>query len=318
MKLLLFGLVLIVACSGPVICAAEPSEKNADVAKSPGLSGPPDDPRAAANTPPELLNFPCDEKTAMEAQAAWARHLAYFSVVEKNSIEMDLVLIPPGKFAMGPPRQQRTAERLLQNVEVTISKAFFLGKTEVTQAQWQKVMEPTPWKKERNVRQGDNHAASYINWDDAVAFCEKLGQKEGATYRLPTEAEWEYACRAGTTTRFGFGNGDAQMKQNGWYRENAWDAGDEYAHEVGLKTANAFGLYDMHGNVWEWCQDIWVAKLPGGADPLVSQGGENRVIRGGSWRSIAAGCQSADRHSSMPVYRYDALGFRVVRVVSGK
>ncbi len=160
----------------------------------------------------------------------------------------------------------------------------------------------------------------------AAKFCKKLSEIEGATYRLPTRSRVGIlrlpAARSGTAScsSFNFRAGRiTQPEQHAWYRKNTWDAGEEFAHEVGLKPANAFGLYDMHGNVWEWCQDIWFAKLPGGADPLVSKGPEARyVIRGGSWRSIAEGCRSAERHYSYPEHRYDALGFRVVRVVSEK
>jgi formylglycine-generating enzyme required for sulfatase activity len=236
---------------------------------------------------------------------------------------MELVLIPPGQFTMGSPASEKVRNDNEYQVDVTISKAFYLGKTEVTQGEWRAVMGTTPWKGKEYVREGDHYAATYVNWEDAKAFCQKLGAKENVVYRLPTEAEWEYACRAGTTTRYSFGDDDSSLSDYAWWggfvrHGNAKD--EQYAHEVGRKQANPFGLYDMHGNVWEWCADGYeeFAKSPGGTDPLVSSGYSTHVFRGGSWCDALrvcrnTGCRSAIRDGyDMTPRTYDR-GFRVAR-----
>ena len=203
-------------------------------------------------------------------------------------------------------------------VDVTLTRSFYLGKTEVTQGQWLAVMGTTPWKGQTSVKEGDNYPATHVSWDGAQAFCKKLSERESRKYRLPTEAEWEYACRGGRTTRFSFGDDESQLGAFAWYDKNADDIGEKYAHEVGRKQANPFGLYDMHGNVWEWCADMYAGRLSGGTDPLVSTGGSLRVRRGGGWHSEAANCRSADRGRLAPNLRYAYLGFRVARVPGGQ
>ncbi|MFV0443280.1 MAG: formylglycine-generating enzyme family protein [Planctomycetaceae bacterium] len=143
---------------------------------------------------------------------------------------------------------------------------------------------------------------TYVSWEDASEFCRKLTASEraagrlpsGWSYTLPTEAQWEYACRAGTTGPYN-GDGTGVLSDYAWYDSNADDVGEKYAHPVGQKKANRWGLLDMHGNVWEWCQDWYGEKLPGGRDPLLSSGGSYRVYRGGSWDYSAWGCRSANR-----------------------
>jgi formylglycine-generating enzyme required for sulfatase activity len=267
---------------------------------------------------PMPLTAPFDEAHAEAAQEAWAKSLGKSSPVEKNSIGMELVLIPAGKFTMGAPDSEK--DKGLRNeaqVDVTLTKPFYLGKTEVTQGQWRAVMGTTPWTGQPLVREGESYAATYVSWEDAQTFCRKLSELEKAAYRLPTEAEWEYACRAGTTTRFSFGDDESQLSDYAWWGAlyDGNTKGERYAHEVGLKRPNPFGLSDMHGNVWEWCEDVDVSKgkLPGGTDPLVSAGSATKVIRGGDWRHLAAGCRSGLRNG----YRHDkgsyVLGFRAVR-----
>jgi len=149
-----------------------------------------------------------------------------------------------------------------------------------------------------------------VKWDDAVEFCEKLSEKEGVEYRLPTEAEWEYACRAGTTTMYSFGDDVSQLGEYAWYGKNAIDV----AYIVGHKNPNPWGLYDMHGNVIEWCQD-WLGKYPSGdvTDPVGPASGSYRVFRGGSSADNAWDCRSAYRFRPTPSYRDDGPGFRVLR-----
>jgi formylglycine-generating enzyme required for sulfatase activity len=188
--------------------------------------------------------------------------------------------------------------------------------TEVTQGQWKTVMGTEPWKGEQYVKEGPNNAATYVSWNDAVAYCKKLSEKEGKTYRLPTEAEWEYACRAGTETTYSFGIDQRQLGDYAWYDENASNLGEEYSHQVGLKKPNAFGLYDMHGNVFEWCHDYYgedYYKQSPAQDPTGPARGSSRVLRGGSWSPYSRDTRSARRDRLDAVFRCNYVGFRLVR-----
>ncbi|MCB1233435.1 MAG: formylglycine-generating enzyme family protein, partial [Verrucomicrobiae bacterium] len=142
---------------------------------------------------------------------------------------------------------------------VQISRPYYLGRYEVTQAQWQAVMGTAPWKGQLNVSPGDEYPATFITWEDAQAFCHELNDGENGKYRLPTEAEWEYACRAGSNTRFHFADDAGSLGDYAWFNLNAGDIGLAYAHEVGRKQPNPWSLYDMHGNVREWCYDSYVS-----------------------------------------------------------
>ncbi len=173
--------------------------------------------------------------------------------------------------------------------------------SEVTQRQWKSVMGTEPWKGHDNVKEGDDYAATFVSHEDAVEYCRKLSAGYGGTYRLPTEAEWEYACRGGTRTAYSFGNSAGQLGQYAWFEDNAEEVDEEYAHRVGQKRSNGFGLYDMHGNVWEWCSD-WF-----------DNNNRFRVFRGGSWFSSSDHCRSAYRNRGTPDYRSNLLGFRVAR-----
>ena len=232
----------------------------------------------------------------------------------ENSIGMVLVPIPAGEFLMGSPEtEQGRREREVQH-QVTLTKPFLLGVHEVTQGQWQAVMGTTPWKGKEYVKEGDDYPATYVSWNDAVEFCRNLSEKEGVEYRLPTEAEWEYACRAGTTTAYSFGDDASELGEYAWYRENAWDAGQKYAHTVGQKKPNPWGLYDMHGNVFEWCQD-WYGDYPSGSvtDPTGPASGDLRVLRGGSFSYRTSLVRSAYRDHSQPGDRNVIIGFRPAR-----
>ena len=229
-----------------------------------------------------------------------------------NSIGMKLVLIKAGTFMMGSPASEADREDDEAQHRVTLTKDNYLGTTEVTQGQWAAVMGTTPWRGKGFVKEGSNYAATYVSWDDAVEFCKKLSSLDGKSYRLPTEAEWEYACRGGTTTAYSFGVDASQLSRYAFFDENAWDQDEKYAHQVGQKLANPFGLYDMHGNVFEWCSD-WKGDYPSGSvtDPRGPSGGSNRVYRGGSWNYNARYCRSANRYNNSPGNRINCLGFRV-------
>jgi len=235
--------------------------------------------------------------------------------LETNSIGIALLEIPAGKFQMGSPASEKDHQSNEQAVAVTLTRPFWLGKTEVTQGQWEAVMKTKPWGGSGG-KSGADHPATHVNWDDATEFCKKLTQRERGNgtlpaneeYRLPTEAEWGYACRAGTTTAYSFGDEAAKLGDFAWFSGNSGGA----AHAVGTKQANPWGLYDMHGNVWEWCSD-WYEGLAGGADPVGPGGGSYRVARGGSWGSSPVRCGSAYRSDFDPSNRNVYLGFRVAR-----
>jgi formylglycine-generating enzyme required for sulfatase activity len=229
-----------------------------------------------------------------------------------NSLGANMILIPAGVFTMGSPASDSNADSDEKPHRVTISRPYYLGETEVTQGQWKAVMKSEPWKGRDYVREGDNYPATYISWEDATEFCRRLSAKEGREYRLPTEAEWEYACRAGSNALYSFGGEPTNLSQYGWFEDNASNVGERYAHLVKQKRGNSFGLYDMHGNVFEWCFD-WYGDYPASAvvDPVGPAEGSLRVIRGGCWHCGAAYCRSADRVRDDPSRRDDFNGFRV-------
>ncbi len=224
-----------------------------------------------------------------------------------NSIGMELVYIEPGTFMMGSPSNEEghDDDEGLQH-RVTLTTGFHMGVTEVTQAQWRAVMGTNP-----SHFKGDDLPVETVSWNDAVAFCEKLSRSEGRTYRLPTEAEWEYACRAGTTTRFCFGNDDGSLSRYAWYYGNSGNK----THPVASKQPNVWGLHDMHGNVWEWCQDVWHDSYSGAPTDgsAWTRGGDQsrRVLRGGSWSYIEISLRCAGRFRINPVNRFYYFGFRL-------
>jgi len=226
-----------------------------------------------------------------------------------NSIGMKLRLIPAGEFMMGSPATESGRGANETQHRVSITKPFYLAVTEVTQEQYQKVMGKNP-----SQFKGPQNPVEMVSWTDAVEFCRKLSampaeKTAGHVYRLPTEAEWEYACRAGTTTAYGFGDDASGLGDYGWFRNNS----DSKTHPVGEKKPNAWGLHDMHGNVMEWCQDWYGDYRSGSAtDPTGATSGSFRVFRGGSWINFAVTCRSAHRIRFPPGIQFN-LGFRVLR-----
>ncbi|MEW6497794.1 MAG: formylglycine-generating enzyme family protein [Cyanobacteriota bacterium] len=244
-----------------------------------------------------------------------------------NGVELEMVAIPEGSFVMGSPEDEpeRSSNESPQHT-VTL-KSFFLGKYPVTQAQWKAVAALPQVNRELNPDlssfKGENRPVETVSWYDAIEFCDRLSQKTGRQYRLPSEAEWEYACRAGTTTSFHFGETITPELANydGEYTYGAGVKGDyrEETTPVGsFGVANAFGLYDMHGNVWEWCADQWHENYEGAPTDGRAWLDENdnynqiRVLRGGSWNNNPRLCRSASRINGDAGYWYDPFGFRVV------
>jgi formylglycine-generating enzyme len=264
-----------------------------------------------------LLIAGCDDSTETEQPTEHPAEQPSEQAAESITNTMKLKLIPAGTFLMGSPESEEGHEDDETQHKVTISKPFYMQTTEVTQGQWKAVMGTEPWKGEDDVKEGPDYAASYVSWDDAIDYCKKLSEKEGKTYRLPTEAEWEYACRAGTETAWSFGNDEKELGDYAWNLKNAYDIGKGYAHQVGQKRPNAFGLYDMHGNVYEWCHDYYEEdyyKQSPEKDPTGPTSGSFRVFRGGSWYYYTRNSRSAPRGwSAGAVVRLSNVGFRLVR-----
>ena len=302
---------------------------------------------------PPLAIAPFNEKTAKQRQARWAKYLRV-PVVQTNSIGMKLALIPPGEFRMGSPKELIEEELKTHGDDqwykeplpgedpqhrVRITKPFYLGTYLVTQGEYQRVMGVNPSRfsatgksKEKVAGQDTKRfPVEMVSWDDAVEFCRRLSEMPeekaaGRWYRLPSEAQWEYACRSGSTGRYSFSSGrsgipkeyeEHELSDYGWFGDNSGGM----PHAVGLKRANGWGLYDMHGNVWEWCQDWYdvgyYVQTPVD-DPTGPLGGSHRVNRGGGWFPPARSCRSALRHHDGPGTRFDFLGFRVARVLADK
>ncbi|MDO4629655.1 MAG: formylglycine-generating enzyme family protein [Planctomycetia bacterium] len=240
------------------------------------------------------------QDVAVPAEIVFAGDLLVKTV---DGVEYRFRYCPAGTFMMG---EDSTAHR------VTLTKGFWMLETEVTQAMWESVMGNNP-----SEFKGAQNPVECVSWDKCQEFCRKLSQKLGGSIKLPTEAQWEYACRAGTTTPFNFGstlNGD-KANCNGNYPYGTSTKGTCHGKTVAVKSyaPNAWGLYDMHGNVWEWCQD-WYGDYPTNSvtDPTGPNSGSNHVDRGGSWNFIAEHCRSACRNISSPEYRGYYLGLRVL------
>jgi formylglycine-generating enzyme required for sulfatase activity len=229
-----------------------------------------------------------------------------------GNVKLEMVLIPAGSFAMGDEHGD-AEEKPVHKVAIT--KPFYLGKFEVTQEQWEAVMGGNP-----SHFKGKKNPTDRVSWEAAQEFIKKLNEKfaaSGTSFSLPTEAQWEYACRAGTSTRFGFGDGEADLSEYGWFEGNAGGK----THPVGEKKPNARGLYDMHGNVWEWCADWYDGdyfRQSPASDPTGPTAVSSRVLRGGSWGDPAPYCRSAYRHCLPPWFCVYSYGVRVACVRGDK
>jgi formylglycine-generating enzyme required for sulfatase activity len=282
---------------------------------------------------PPLAVAPFDEKQAKAHQLRWSKYLKV-PVEMTNPIGLKLVLIPPGEFAMGSTKeevnnlrqeamQQKAPNEFFRAIpgeapqhRVRITRPFYLGMCEVTQAEYERVMGDKP----SSFKDAPDHPVERIAWHEATEFCRRLGdltaEKEAqAVYRLPTEAEWEYACRAGIAARYFFGDGPALIDANAWW----WKNGQGHTQPVGRLRPNAWGLFDMAGNVWEWCSDWYAADYYANSpldDPPGPTTGASHTIRGCSWYwGYAPQFRCAYRDAGAEG-RFGDYGFRLVRIVS--
>lgn len=231
-----------------------------------------------------------------------------------NSVEMEFVLIPAGEFLMGSPETETDRQQDESPLHrVQIENSFYLGKYEVSLEEWQKVMET-----ETSSSGEPGLPATNISWEEARVFVSKLNVLEGTDrYRLPSEAEWEYACRAKSTAKFSFGDDNSKLSEYAWWKENS-DIRTPSPHPAGLKKANSWGLYDMHGNAWEWVEDSWYADYSEASSDGRARENEDsfyRIARGGSLKSSSSSCRVANRAwFSSDVHNSD-MGFRVLMEV---
>lgn len=247
------------------------------------------------------------------------------TILLPGNVPLVLVSVPAGSFNMG--RYTDETDSLANEDpqhQVNFANGFWIGKYEITKGQWQALMGTTPWSGQGYSINNVNSPAVYISWNDAKAFVTALNThitntaQGSATCRLPSEAEWEYACRAGTTTRFYWGE-DASLTSIGsyaWWNTNAWTAGEAYGHVVGTKLPNAWGVYDASGNVWEWCEDWYHSSYtdaPTDGSAWLSPAGSSRVARGGGWYNTAPSQRSAGRNSAVDTYSSNDFGFRIAR-----
>jgi formylglycine-generating enzyme required for sulfatase activity len=250
----------------------------------------------------------------------------HFYEALSEEIRLDMVLIPGGTFMMGSPDGEEDANSTEKpQHEVTVPQ-FFIGRYPITQGQWRVVASYPQVDRQLNPDpsdfKGDNRPVESVDWDDATEFCQRLSQRTGRQYRLPSEAEWEYACRAGTQTPFSFGNyiSTELANYNGSaYGESPKCEGKDETTDVGSYPPNNFGLYDMHGNVWEWCEDDWHDSYEGaptdGSTWLKENRTEtNRLLRGGSWFNLPSYCRSVVRDFDSYDSRDYFIGFRVLCV----
>lgn len=246
-----------------------------------------------------------------------------------NSLGMELVFIPANEFLMGSPTDESDRMEDERQHLVRLTEPFLMAVTEITQGQWETLLESRPWDNKDDAISHPSNAASYINNGMALKFCKLLSKREGKTYRLPTEAEWEYSCRAESSTAYYFGNDNSDLTNHAWFAGNIDFNSSKHARAVGQKLPNYFGLYDMYGNVEEWCSD-WYDKYPtaistnpkgppsGRLKELVEYPGaflmRKSILRGGSWNSNAQDCRSAKRKQVLSLIGGGSAGFRVVLV----
>ena len=222
---------------------------------------------------------------------------------------IEFVLVPPGEFEMGSPSKEGVKfPNEYPTHKITIKQSFYMGKSSVTQKQWKKIMGKNPAH-----FKGEDRPVEMVSWIEVQKFVKKLNEKEHTDkYRLPSEAEWEYACRAGTQTKYSFGDDESKLNEYAWYAENSGGQ----THPIAQKKPNPWGLYDMHGNVWEWVQDNWhenYNRSPSDGSAWETKEDSHQVSRGGSWYCNANLCRSASRFRRDPENHISNLGFRLLK-----
>ncbi len=259
----------------------------------------------------ELLHAVVTPENAVKIQEAWA-WILNVDIEFKSPSGIEFVLIPAGTFTRGSAEEEEEEEAT--PYQVSLTKPFYMGKFQITQAQWNAIM-----GNNSSHFKGDNRPVEKVSWDDCQKFIKKLNAREDVkNYRLPTEAEWEYACHAGTTTVFSFGDSLSSEQANfdGNYPYGGASKGKYLGRttDVGSYEPNAWGLYDMHGNVWEWCHD-WDGDYPTSpvTNPSGASSGSERVVRGGSWFDYARDCSAAFHDGIRPGVRNCYVGFRLLR-----
>ncbi|MBM4041878.1 MAG: formylglycine-generating enzyme family protein [Planctomycetes bacterium] len=264
----------------------------------------------ATATEKRFTQWPFDEVTAKWRQriAAEAHRLAIEMDVDLgDGVKMTLVLIPPGSFVMGSDPGARTPQAEQPAHKVTFAKPFYMGKHEVTQRQWEALMRGNPSKFKHADR-----PVECVSWDDCRGFLTQLNKRTGRTFALPSESEWEYACRAGASTAYCFGNKEADLPDFAWFVHNSGNT----THPVGTRKPNAWGLHDMHGNVWEWCEDVWHTTYddaPKDGSAWCTGGVQaRRASRGGSWNFVPDSCRAAFRGGAYATARSYFAGCRIV------
>ena len=255
---------------------------------------------------PIFLEAPFSAETAKTAQMELAKNMGKLMEEQIDlgkGIKLEMVLIPAGKFKMGSPASEVGRVDNETQHEVTFTKPFYMGKYEVTQEQWEAVMGNNP-----SAVKGEKLPVTMVSWNDCQDFIKKLNAKTNGRYRLPTEAEWENACKAGTNVGYSFG--DNLLKSDANYGDKQLGS----TKAVGSYKPNAFGIFDMHGNVWEWCED-WFGDYPAGGviDPKGLAMGETRVLRGGSFADRSSNIRSAFRSVYTSIFRNYIIGFRLAR-----
>ena len=285
---------------GESVASCESGRRRQGETKDPALSG------RATNAEAPAKKDKTASKPDSKTGPAKLQHGETRTLTLPGGAKMEMIYVAPGSFTMGSPRSEKGRAKSTDETQhrVTLTKGFWLGKYEVTQAQWKSVMGSNP-----SGFKGDNLPVENVSWNDCQEFIRKVNAEAksqfGGEARLPTEAEWEYACRAGSAGAYA---GTGNINTMGWYRGNS----GKKTHPAGRMRSNAWGFYDMHGNVWEWCSD-WYGSYAGGSvtDPAGPASGKYRILRGGCWLADARGCRSATRLGLSPDKHYWDDGFRL-------